>query len=106
MQDVCVCAGGRSKNLSKDDRWQEKVRLVAGRLSENERRWLSALISEAVGWGGETFAAVVTGLDAKTVRTGRVELENDLEGCPVDRVRRPGAGRLPVEKKIRTSKPT
>ena len=103
MQDVVVCAGQRSKNLSRDERWQKKVRLVIGRLAENERRWVAALISGAVGWGGETFAATVTGLDPKTVHAGRIELENDLDDCPQDRVRRPGAGRVPVEKKIRRS---
>lgn len=106
MQDVVVCAGGRSKNLSRDEQWQEQVRLVIGRLTENERRWVAALISGAVGWGGETFAALVTGLDQKTVHAGRIELENDLNDCPTDRVRRPGAGRVPVEKKTRQSKAT
>ena len=103
MQDVLVCAGQRSRNLSTDDDWQEKVRLVFGRLAENERRWVAALFSSAVGWGGEAFAAAVTGLDAKTVRAGRVELENELDDCPADRIRRPGAGRTPVEKKTATS---
>ncbi len=101
MQDVVVCAGRRSKNLSRDEQWQEQVRLVIERLTENERRWVAALISGAVGWGGETFAALVTGLDQKTVHAGRIELENDLNDCPTDRVRRPGAGRVPVEKKTR-----
>ena len=59
---------------------------MAGRLAENERRWLAALISDAVGWGGETFAAAVTGLDAKTVHTGRVELNNDLEDSPLEKI--------------------
>jgi hypothetical protein len=103
MQDVLVCAGQRIRNLSTDEDWQEKVRLVLGRLSENERRWVAGLLAGAVGWGGETFAASVTGLDAKTVRTGRVELESELADCPADGIRRPGAGRPPVEKKIPAS---
>ncbi len=106
MQDVLVCAGHRTRNLSTDEDWQEKVRLVFGRLAENERRWVAALLSGAVGWGGETFAVAVTGLDAKTIRAGRVELENELDDCPPDRIRRPGAGRTAVEKKSRTSNVT
>ena len=104
MQDVVVCSGRRSKNLSRDEQWQAQIRLVFGRLAETERRWVSALISGAVGWGGETFAAMVTGLDPKTVHSGRIELENDLNDCPADRIRRSGAGRVPVEKKTRQSK--
>ena len=106
MQDVLVCAGQRTRNLSTDKDWQEKVQLVLGRLSENERRWVAGLFARAVGWGGEAFAAAVTGLDLKTVRTGRVELENDLAECPTDSIRRPGAGRPPVEKKTPTSNGT
>jgi len=106
MQDVLVCAGQRTRNLSQDEEWQEKVRLVLHRLSENERRWVAALLSGAVGWGGEAFAAEVTGLDPKTVRVGRVELENGLDECPTDRIRREGAGRPPVEKTTPTSNAT
>lgn len=89
-----------------DDDWQQKVQLVLGRLAENERRWVAALLAGAVGRGGETFAATVTGLDAKTVRVGRAELENGLDDCPSGRIRRPGAGRPPVEKKIPASQRT
>jgi len=106
MQNVLVCAGHRTRNLSLDEDWQEKVQLVLGRLNENERRWVAGLLAEAVGWGGEAFASAVTGLDPKTVRTGRVELENELADCPADSIRRPGAGRPAVEKKILTSNGT
>lgn len=103
MTDVFVCAGERTRNLSTDNDWQEKVQLVLSRLAENERRWVAGLLSETVGWGGETFASAVTGLDPKTVRTGRKELESELQNCPTDRVRREGAGRPPVEKMTRPS---
>lgn len=106
MQDVLVCAGQRTRNLSADEQWQANVRLLLSRLAENERRWVAGLLSAAVGWGGESFAAAVTGLDPKTVRTGRMELQNELADCPSDRVRREGAGRPPVEKTIRQSSRT
>ena len=98
MQDVLVCAGQRTHNLATDEQWQNKLRLVLTRLDEKQRRWIAGLLSEAVGYGGETFAANVTGLDPKTVRSGRAELASDLTDCPTDRVRREGAGRPPVEK--------
>jgi hypothetical protein len=101
MQDLLLCAGRRTRNPSIDETWQEKVQRVLQRLSENERRWVSALLAEVVGWGGEGFAAHGTGLDLKTVRVGRSELEQGLGNCPSDRIRRPGAGRRPVEKRAR-----
>ncbi len=77
------------------------------RAALGERASLGGRADFRGGWlGGETFAASVTGLDPKTVHAGRIELENDLDDCPQDRVRRPGAGRVPVEKKIRRSKAT
>lgn len=106
MPDVFVCAGQRTRNLSTDEQWQQNVQLVFGRLDENQRRWVAALLSKAVGWGGEAFAAAVTGLDLKTVRTGKQELDNQLQDVPTDRVRRPGAGRPPVEKTIPPSSRT
>ena len=104
MTDVLIRAGQRSRNLSEDTSWQEQVRLVMDRLSECQRRWVGALLCKAVGWGGESFAAEITGLDAKTIRTGCRELDRELDGCPTDRVRREGAGRPRVEKKTLRSK--
>jgi hypothetical protein len=42
-------------------------------------------------------------LHPETIRRGRDELEKQLEGCPVDRVRRPGGGRPRLEKKVPNS---
>ena len=104
MPEVLVCIGNRTHDLTNDDSWQEKVRLVLGRLDENERRWVAALLSTAVGHGGESFASMVTGLDAKTVRTGKAEVEAELVDCPLDRIRREGGGRPLIEKKTTQSK--
>ena len=40
----------------------------------------------------------MTGLDEKTIRRGRRELEDDLQECPLDQRRRGGAGRPTQEK--------
>jgi hypothetical protein len=45
-------------------------------------------------------------MDVETIRRGRRELEDSLQGRPTDRVRLPGAGRPTVEKKSRTSPPS
>lgn len=85
-------------------RWHEQVNLVLSQLDEKQRRLVAGLLSNAVGRGGVTLLSRITGLDRKTVRRGRNELDNDLQDCPSDRVRREGAGRPPLEKKVPTSK--
>ncbi len=84
-------------------RWHEQVNLVLSQLDEKQRRLVAGLLSNAVGRGGVTLLSRITGMDRKTVRCGRNELDNDLKDCPTGRVRRPGAGRPPVEKKVPAS---
>ena len=85
------------------NRWHKQINLVFSQLNEKQRRLVAGLLSNTVGRGGVTLLSRVTGLDRKTVRRGRDELANDLKDCPSDRVRREGAGRPPVEKKVLTS---
>jgi len=85
--------------------WEKQVGLVFARLDEQQRRWVAGLLSKSIGWGGDTQVALLTGLDPKTIKRGRDELEDGLKDCPVDRIRRPGAGRPRVEKKIPQSSP-
>jgi hypothetical protein len=73
------------------------------RLDEQQRRWLAALESQKVGYGRDTRLAQITGLHVDTIRRGREEPSAGLEGRPTDRVRWPGAGRPPGEKKSRPS---
>jgi hypothetical protein len=52
-----------------------------------------------LGWGGDRRIAKMTGLDVHTIAKGRRELL-ELEGTELtERIRRPGGGRHPVEKK-------
>jgi len=73
--------------------------LVFSRLDENQRRWFVALESKRLGRGGDHVLSQITGMDEKTIRRGRAELDASLSDNPLERIRRPGAGRLPVEKK-------
>ncbi len=73
--------------------------LVFNRLDENQRRWFVALESKRLGHGGDRLLSQITGLDEKTIRRGREELDASLADNPPDRIRRPGGGRPPVEKK-------
>jgi hypothetical protein len=80
------------------------MNLLLSRLDEQQRRWYVALEAKKLGRGGPTRMAQITGLDLETIRRGRNELDNELDARPVDRVRLPGGGRPPVEKKRRASK--
>jgi len=73
--------------------------LVSNRLDENQRRWFVALESKRLGHGGDRLLSQITGMDEKTIRRGRAELDASLADNPPDRIRRPGGGRPPVEKK-------
>lgn len=84
------------------DRWHEQVKVVMSRLNEQQRRWVAGLLSAVAG--GDTQAAYFTGLDPKTIKRGREELDDGLQGCPRDRIRREGAGRPCAEKKTPLSK--
>ena len=77
------------------------MNVLISRLDEAQRRWYVALESERLGHGGDHLLAQITGLDEATIRRGREELQAELATAPTDRVRQPGAGRPPVEKKIR-----
>jgi hypothetical protein len=77
------------------------MNVFMSRLDEAQRRWYAALEAQRIGHGGDRLLAQITGLDEKTIRRGREELHGELVDRPAARVRQPGAGRLPVEKKIR-----
>ena len=66
-------------------------------LDEQQRRLFAGLTSLERGHGGDRQAAALVGLHPSTVARGRRELlTGDVQR---DRVRRPGGGRHPVEKK-------
>jgi hypothetical protein len=79
------------------------MNVFLNRLDEAQRRWYAALEAEQAGPGGERLLAQITGLDEQTIRRGRTELAAGLADLPAERVRRPGGGRPPVEKKTRRS---
>jgi hypothetical protein len=77
------------------------MNLFLSRLDEQQRRWYVALEVDRLAHGGERLLAQITGLDEKTIRRGREELAAGLADRPADRIRLPGGGRPPVEKKTR-----
>jgi hypothetical protein len=77
------------------------MNLLLSRLDEAQRRWYAALEAQRLVHGGDRLVAQITGLDEKTIRRGRAELDASLATFPEARVRRPGAGRPLTEKKTR-----
>jgi hypothetical protein len=77
------------------------MNLLVSRLDEQQRRWYVALESKRIGHGGDRLLSLITGMNVRTIRRGRQELERSLKDVPEGRIRQPGGGRLPVEKKVR-----
>jgi len=78
-----------------------RMNLLVSRLDEQQRRWYVAVESARVGYGGDRALSRITGMNVETIRRGRRELDDSLRGRPSDRVRLPGGGRPPAEKKFR-----
>ena len=76
------------------------MNLLLSHLDEQQRRLYAALESKRIGHGGDRLLSLITGLNVETIRQGRHELDADLADTPLHRIRRPGGGRPPVEKKI------
>ncbi|HEY6845577.1 MAG TPA: hypothetical protein VI320_05120 [Terracidiphilus sp.] len=76
---------------------QAAIVLFHGLLDEQQRRLYAGLESLRLGRGGDSRLAALLGLDVHTVARGRHQLleQQALSG----RVRQPGAGRKPTEKK-------
>jgi hypothetical protein len=83
------------------DETKAAIILFFSTLDERQRRLYAGLESLRLGHGGDSRIAELTGLDVHTIAKGRAELfERDVQ---VERVRRPGAGRPALEKKLRKS---
>ena len=83
------------------DETKAAIILFFSTLDERQRRLYAGLESLRLGRGGDSRIAELTGMDVHTIAKGRAELfERDLQ---VGRVRRPGAGRPALEKKLRKS---
>jgi hypothetical protein len=73
--------------------------LFLSTLDEKQRRLYAGLEALRLGRGGDQRIAEITGLDVHTVGKGRQELiDRDVD---LERTRRIGGGRKPVEKKLR-----
>jgi hypothetical protein len=71
---------------------EQMMRSFYHSLRENDRRRYAAVEAAKLGHGGTEYIAGVLGIDPKTIRHGRHDLD-DLPERPASRVREPGGGR-------------
>ena len=103
----CRCPNCLHPESHPDRGLHRQMNLLLSRLDEQQRRWYAAVESAKLGHGGDRAVARITGLHVNTIRRGREELAASLESRPADRVRLPGRGRPPLEKKSpRPSRPS
>ena len=96
-------AGSSIASSEVTDEMKAAIVLFFGMLDEEQRRLYAGLESLKLGYGGDQRIAAFIGMDPHTVAKGRRELiEQDFE---VDRIRKAGGGRKPVEKKRPKSSP-
>ena len=101
----CQCSRCQQDEPHPERELHAHMNLLLSRLDEQQRRWYAAVESLKVGHGGDTLLALITGLHVDTIRRGREELAAGLQGRPTDRIRQPGGGRPPAQKKTPISSP-
>jgi len=96
----CECEDCQQEEVEHPNRaLHRQINILVSRLDEQQRRWYVALESNRIGHGGDVLMAKITGLDQKTIRRGRRELQARLVDRPTRRIRLPGGGRPSSEKK-------
>src|SRR5215210_3315630 len=96
---ACQCGPCRHGEAHTERERHRQMNVFLSRLDEGQRRWYLALESQRLGHGADRLLYEITGVDEKTIRRGREELAASLAEQSTDRIRQPGGGRPPVEKK-------
>ena len=94
----CQCAECQQSEASLNRTLHQQMNFFLSTLDEHQRRLYVGLESKKLGYGGDQQLALITGMNVETIAKGRHELE---QAEPTDRIRAPGGGRIPVEKKTR-----
>jgi hypothetical protein len=95
----CSCPACRTQPESSIAHEHSAINQLLATLDEKARRQVAGLLALQQGQGGITSIACITGLSRTTVRRGQQELQAPLL-AQSRRVRHPGGGRKPIEKKI------
>ena len=83
------------RNIEVEATLVAKFVTVSPELNERGRRVWAAAEAVAIGYGGDALVSSATGLARETIRKGRREIARGV--VPVDRQRRPGAGRPRIQ---------
>ncbi|MGD8406778.1 MAG: hypothetical protein PVJ21_24180 [Anaerolineales bacterium] len=97
----CECQVCQSKSDQEVVVRHQHINLLLSRLTEPQRRWYVATLSEASDSPGDRQLSLITGMDEKTIRRGKQEIGDELSSVPLERQRKKGGGRWPAEKKTR-----
>jgi ribosomal protein L44E len=98
---VCACPICRQHPHGRVAREHRTLNRLLAASDERTRRLLVGFLARQHGRGGITLLARITGLDRNTIARGRRELRHPDHGH--GQIRRPGAGRPWIEKKVRRS---
>jgi hypothetical protein len=79
-------------------REHQAINRVVVSLKERGRRLFVGLLAHERGRGGVVAVATITGMSRTSIRQGMLEIQRAVPDLS-DRVRKPGGGRKPVEKK-------
>ena len=95
----CPCPTCRTQPRSTIAQEHAAINHLLATLDEKARRQVAGLLALQQGQAGISHIAAITGLCRNTVRRGQHELRDPLP-AQLGRIRQPGGGRKPVEKKI------
>ena len=95
----CLCCQAGTDPLL--GQHHQQINLLLSRLTEPQRRWYVAVLSQAPDAPSDRALSAITGLHPNTIRRGRAEVAAGLPDHPPTRQRRSGGGRQLSEKKIR-----
>ena len=94
----CTCPACVEHPRSAEAAEHRKLNRVLAGLDEKHARRVLGLLAEKEGHGGIARLSRVTGMSRTTILLGQRELVGE-DPIPPARVRRPGGGRKPLEKK-------
>jgi hypothetical protein len=98
----CECDSCKAGSDAETVQLHRQMNLLLSHLNEPQRRWFAGFLSQKPDSPSDRQLAQIIGLDEKTIRRGRRELEAGLTDVPQGRQRREGGGRWPVEKKTQS----
>jgi hypothetical protein len=94
----CRCDACTEHPRSAEATEHRKLNRALSGLDEKHARRILGLLAEREGHGGVARLSRVTGVSRTTIQLGQRELVGE-DPVPAGRVRRPGGGRKPLEKK-------